>query len=293
MKWLFLLALVTLLSCSPSSPPEPNWGAEFVFKVLNRPSGDDAAEEMIERAAKVIKTRLVLLGFPYARVTALDADTLKIRVPGADPTNIRTAAFSFLRGGSLGIHEMAEASVQEAYNRSKRVPNGYRVFRNVASDKRQDLPEYRPWDADAVLIKAASIVDQGMISDAWPERTPGGTPGDAWHTAFVLSREGVKRLDEAARRLSQQRPPGLAAIVLDGEVTSTPRVTTQAMGREAMITGMATEVEARDLAKILLSGSLEVELGNVSKGPRARREPESLEYYGSPESRAPRLRKLR
>jgi len=122
---------------------------------------------------------------------------------------------------------------------------------------------------------------------------PGQAGRIVWHTAFMLSPEGAAKLDETAGRLSKQRPPGLIAVVMTGKMKSVLRITTHTIGREARITGAASEEDARDLSLILMSGSLEAELGSDLKGTSGRGEVESFTYYGTREAVAPQLQKLR
>ena len=290
MKWFTSLALAALLSCSPSTPSEPSWGADIEVKILSRPSDVKEAEKHLKRSIRVIKRRLLLGRFPNSRIELVDSDTLKVRVPGADASNILHAKYAILGGGSLKIFEMADTKVQGAYDPEGPPPVGYRGIQNVGSDKRQALPDYGTWNVNAILIKEEPLIEEDVILDAWPERNPNGAPNDAWHTVLVLSPEVTKSFNEAAHRLSQATPPGMVAIVLDGQVDLTPRITTNVINKELRITGSATEMEARTLAIILLSGTRDVTFGSSTQGSSHFATFETLKYYGKPETKAPQLR---
>ncbi len=80
------------------------------------------------------------------------------------------------------------------------------------------------------------------------------TPG--WRVVFTLNREGARKFAEATRRLVGKQ----LAIVLDGVVESAPTVQSPITGGEGEITGDFSEPEAKDLAVVLSSGALPVEL---------------------------------
>ena len=81
--------------------------------------------------------------------------------------------------------------------------------------------------------------------------------GDAgWQISFTLTGEGSRRFAEVTQRLVGQR----LAIVLDGVVQSAPVIEEAITGGQGQITGNFTEEEAKDLAVVLNSGALPVEL---------------------------------
>ncbi|HEX2069500.1 MAG TPA: SecD/SecF family protein translocase subunit, partial [Actinomycetota bacterium] len=80
------------------------------------------------------------------------------------------------------------------------------------------------------------------------------TPG--WRVVFTLNREGARKFGEATRRLTGRQ----LAIVLDGVVQSAPTVQDAITGGEGEITGDFSEAEAKNLAVVLSSGALPVEL---------------------------------
>jgi preprotein translocase subunit SecD len=79
------------------------------------------------------------------------------------------------------------------------------------------------------------------IARAYVERTPEGKPG----VGIVLTEEGALKL----ARLTKSRIGALLAIILDGSVTSTPKIMDEITGGQAQIHGNFTEEEAQSLAK--------------------------------------------
>jgi preprotein translocase subunit SecD len=77
-----------------------------------------------------------------------------------------------------------------------------------------------------------------------------------WQINFSLNGSGSKKFADATTRLIGKQ----LAIVLDGAVQSAPTVQSAITGGQGQITGSFTEREAKNLAVVLNSGSLPVEL---------------------------------
>jgi preprotein translocase subunit SecD len=86
----------------------------------------------------------------------------------------------------------------------------------------------------------------------------GGQPVDnpGWRVLFTLNSEGTDKFAEATERLLGRQ----LAIVLDNVVFSAPTVQSAITGGQGEITGDFTEPEAKNLAVVLNSGALPVEL---------------------------------
>jgi len=82
----------------------------------------------------------------------------------------------------------------------------------------------------------------------------GGQTG--WQVNFSLNKEGSTKFGDATTRLVGQQ----LAIVLDGVVESSPTVNDPITGGSGVITGSFTESEAKNLAVVLNSGALPVQL---------------------------------
>jgi preprotein translocase subunit SecD len=102
-------------------------------------------------------------------------------------------------------------------------------------------------EATAVFVTQAQV-QQG-----------GGNAG--WQVDFTLSKNGSKKFGDATTRITTQQPPmNQLAIVLDGVIQSSPTVQSAITGGSGVITGSFTEQQAKNLAVVLNSGSLPVEL---------------------------------
>jgi preprotein translocase subunit SecD len=83
---------------------------------------------------------------------------------------------------------------------------------------------------------------------------PSAQPG--WRVVFTLNKAGTKKFGDATTRLVNKQ----LAIVLDGVVESAPTVNSPITGGTGEITGNFSESEAKNLAVVLNSGALPVEL---------------------------------
>jgi protein-export membrane protein SecD len=123
-------------------------------------------------------------------------------------------------------------------------------------------------DIKYVLAKVEVSGDDVRRADAVfiPPGTQGATQF-GWLVTFELSGAGREEFGRVTRRLeplpdatSQKQPSGQLAIVLDGVVESAPGITEAITGGSGQITGDFTEAEAKNLALVLNSGSLPVQL---------------------------------
>jgi preprotein translocase subunit SecD len=86
------------------------------------------------------------------------------------------------------------------------------------------------------------------------------TANAGWQISFTLNKSGAKRFADATTKLVGQR----LAIVLDGTVQSAPTVESAITGGQGVITGTFTAQEAKNLAVVLNSGALPVELARLN-----------------------------
>ncbi len=81
-----------------------------------------------------------------------------------------------------------------------------------------------------------------------------------WQVAFTLNKDGSKKFAAATTRLVGKN----LAIVLDGTVQSAPTVQSAITGGQGVITGQFSAQEAKNLAVVLNSGALPVELARLN-----------------------------
>jgi preprotein translocase subunit SecD len=90
--------------------------------------------------------------------------------------------------------------------------------------------------------------------------TSNQTVNPGWRVVFNLNKQGSKKFADVTSKLVNQR----LAIILDGVVQSAPNVTEAITGGQGEITGNFTAQEAKNLAVVLNSGALPVELARLN-----------------------------
>jgi preprotein translocase subunit SecD len=109
----------------------------------------------------------------------------------------------------------------------------------------------------AALSKASAVFiapgTQGLSSNVQP----------GWRVTFTLNKQGRTQFANITTKLSQLPegdPKRRLAIVLDGVIESAPNIQEPITGGSGEITGSFTEAEAKNLAVVLNSGALPVQL---------------------------------
>ena len=102
----------------------------------------------------------------------------------------------------------------------------------------------------ADLTKAVAVFQSAATSNAQSLQQTG------WLVQFNLNKAGSAKFAAATTRLVGKQ----LAIVLDGTVQSAPTVQNAITGGQGVITGSFTEKQAKDLAVVLNSGALPIEL---------------------------------
>jgi preprotein translocase subunit SecD len=81
--------------------------------------------------------------------------------------------------------------------------------------------------------------------------------GNAWYVSLTFNGEGTTAFGALTTRVTTlPEPLNQVAIVLDGLVVSSPRITEPIPSGNAQITGSFTQLEAQDLANVLKYGAL-------------------------------------
>jgi preprotein translocase subunit SecD len=124
--------------------------------------------------------------------------------------------------------------------------NGDGVFTD-GTDPKYNLGKIEITGAD---LKKATAQFVSSSSNPSSNTQPG------WRVVFTLNKDGTKKFGDATTRLVNKQ----LAIVLDGVVESAPTVNSPITGGTGEITGNFSESEAKNLAVVLNSGALPVEL---------------------------------
>jgi preprotein translocase subunit SecD len=232
--------------------PVPDSGIEVGFRIGVSDADRPRIAAELQPAAR---RRLDSMEIGGAGFT-IEKDLLILRLPGATPETVTRVKRLFRTRGDLQLRPVAPLAIQKQYNEDQIVPGGYQVVENTMSARGG---EYEAYGAK-ILVQLQSALEGRHIIQAEP-RQEMGVGGNQWVTSFELDVEGAGKFDEMAEKLYNQRPPGLLAIMLDGVLKSAPAVRSAAFRGRGQISGAKSEEEAKDLAIILKTGALPVQLG--------------------------------
>ncbi len=221
----------------------PDSGVELGYRVAVTPA--------LEQAAKRRLDALMIRGAEVRKEEGL----LILRLPGADPETVLRVKRVFRPKGELHLSMAAPVAVQQKFNADGTVPAGYRV---VANEERSRGGEYEAY-GPKMLVETQPVIEGRHIVMAEPrqEMVPGGA---RWVTSLEMDAEGAQRFDAAAKKLYEMKPPGLIAILFDGVLKSAPAVQSPAFHGKAQISGAKDQDDAKDLALILRTGMLPIQL---------------------------------
>jgi preprotein translocase subunit SecD len=229
--------------------------------------------EAIDQAVSIIRQRVDSLGVVESEVTAQGSGTnrqIVISVPGDTGRRVvdlvgQTAELRFrqvLASGS-GVPAAADAGATPAAGVSA---EANARFAALDCTKPENLQGNGADDASAVLVTcdraggakyilAPAEVLGRQISKASAGLDP--QAGSSWFVSLTFDNEGTSAFGAlTARVTSLPEPTNQVAIVLDGLVVSSPRITEAIPSGNAQITGSFTQLEAQDLANVLKYGAL-------------------------------------
>lgn len=234
--------------------------------LLQAPEG--TSSEDLDKALDIIQNRVNKLGVAEPEIQRQGADKISVQLPGIE--NPEEALAVIGKTAVLEFHEVSDFGPAYASEEEALAAAG------VSSQQELDaLPGFNEvvyWPAGE-----SGGTDQWFLVTTEPQLTGAMLTGaqvsyDQFNNPKVdmqFNDEGAQifadltsKLAETAQITGQDQ---LLAIVLDGTVESAPRVLEPIEGGEAEITGKFTLDEARNLALVLQTGALPVELTSVSQ----------------------------
>lgn len=235
--------------------------------ILQAPEGTSSDD--MDQALDIIQNRVNKLGVAEPEIQRQGTDKISVQLPGID--NPQQALDIIGKTAVLEFHEVSDFG--EAYSSEADAL----AAAGVASQQELDaLPGYNQivyWPA----AESGTGTEQWFLVTAEPELTGARLTGaqvgyDQFNNPKVdmqFDDEGAQLFSEITGKLAETSQitgeDQLLAIVLDGNVESAPRVLEQIDGGEAEITGKFTMDEAKNLALVLETGALPVELTSVSQ----------------------------
>ncbi|CAM3587252.1 protein translocase subunit SecD [Nocardioides zeicaulis] len=255
----FLLVLGLLAGCAalainvkPQLGLDLKGGAQFVFQA----EGTDqtpANAENVDKTLSVLSGRVNALGVSEPTLVRQGQDRILVELPGVtSDKEAQEAEDKIGQTAKLTIHEVIAAAASPDAKPTKKDDQ-------VLPSDQGDVIEIGPTVIPGDEITSAAA-EQPQNSVEWVVSIDfNGKGGDTW--ADITGKAACNPDGDPKRRI---------AIVLDGEVISSPQVQTSVgcdvgiRGGGTQITGGYTAAQAKDLAALIEGGSLPLELKPIS-----------------------------
>ena len=234
-----------------------------VSVILTAPQGTPSP--VIDRALETVRERVDRVGVAEPDITRQGQLNIQVQIPGAGGRSQQRLLELIGRTARLEFREVLETitPASENYQETEITPGDPEdeevVFAAADVPKGQEPTLFRMGPVlltgDTLSEARSDFVDPVSVS-------PGDQPG--WRVAFQFNAEGSDRFGRITTRLAgdtgNETDNKQMAIILDRRVESAPTVNEAITGGQGVITGDFTEQEARDLAVVLQTGALPVEL---------------------------------
>ena len=229
--------------------------------------------ESIDQAVSIIRQRVNSLGVAESEVTAQGSGAnrqIVISVPGDTGRRVvelvgQTAELRFrqvLASGS-GNPAAADTAATPPAGVSADVNAKFAALDCTNAENLQGTGTDAPTDTIVACDRAgvtkyilapAEVLGRQISKASAGIDTQGG---NAWYVSLTFNNEGTSAFGALTSRVtSLPEPTNQVAIVLDGLVVSSPRITEAIPSGNAQITGSFTQLEAQDLANVLKYGAL-------------------------------------
>lgn len=215
-------------------------GSSFVVQLQK----EEGSEKVIDAAAQqqaiaVIEKRLNPDGSKDLLIAPQGEDRILVQMPGISEEEVNKVVAILEQVAKLefSIIHPQSATLAERVAKGEDVAPGWLARQDFGSVDRDDTEAEPEW----VLIKVRPDMT-GNVKRAFPQLGPQG-----WIINLEFNAEGAKQFDEIASNNQNQR----LAIIMDGEVLSSPRLLAKFYGGNAQITGQFTADEARELSSAL------------------------------------------
>ncbi|PKH38050.1 SecD/SecF fusion protein [Nocardioides alpinus] len=254
----FILVLGLLAGCAalavnvqPKLGLDLRGGAQFVFEAEGTEQTPANAEN-VDKTLEVLRGRVDALGVAESTLARQGENRILVELPGV--TNDAEAQEAEERIGTtakLTIHEVLATAEPDAEPSKKN--------NLVLPSDQGDTLEVGPTVIQGDQIGGASAVQREQSVEWVVAIDFAGSGGDTW--ADITGKAACNPSGDPKRRI---------AIVLDGEVISSPEVNTGVgcnvgiRGGATDITGNFTSTDAKDLAALIEGGALPLELKAIS-----------------------------
>ncbi|MCL5736036.1 MAG: protein translocase subunit SecD [Actinobacteria bacterium] len=219
----------------------------------------------IDQAVRIIQNRVNRLGVAEPEIQRQGQNKISVQLPGIDnPEQAlavigKTAVLEFFDVKQFGTPYSSQADALQAAGVSSTdvLPEGKEIVHWTLANGNTADQWFLVTSPPVLTGSALTGASQGYDTNNQPK------------VDMTFNDAGAKTFEEVTGKMaSTEQITGEVqrlAIVLDGEVESAPTVHEQISGGRAEITGKFTLDEARNLALVLQSGALPVELKAVSQ----------------------------
>ncbi len=254
----FILVLGLLAGCAalalnvkPNLGLDLKGGAQFVFEAEGTEQTPANAEN-VDKTLQVLRGRVDALGVAESTLVRQGENRILVELPGVtSDTEAQEAEEKIGQTAQLTIHEVLSTTEPDAEPSKK--------DNLVLPSDQGDTLEVGPTVIQGDEISGASAVQREQSVEWVVAIDFDGKGGDTW--ADITGKAACNPSGDPKRRI---------AIVLDGEVISSPEVNTGVgcdvgiRGGSTDITGSFSSAEAKDLAALIEGGSLPLELTAIS-----------------------------
>lgn len=229
--------------------------------------------ESIDQAVSIIRQRVNSLGVAESEVAAQGSGTnrqIVISVPGDTGRRVvelvgQTAELRFRQvlASGAAAPTAPDATATPVAGVSADVNAKFAAIDCTKAENLQGTGSDLPTDTIVACDRAGStkyILAPAEVLGRQISKASAGLDtqaGSAWYVSLTFNNEGTSAFGALTSRVTTlPEPTNQVAIVLDGLVVSSPRITEAIPSGTAQITGSFTQLEAQDLANVLKYGAL-------------------------------------
>lgn len=237
--------------------------------------GDEGklTSEAIDQAVSIIRQRVNSLGVAESEVAAQGSGTnrqIVISVPGDTGRRVvelvgQTAELRFRQvlASASGVPTAGDATATPVAGVSAETNANFATLDCTKAENLQGTGVDAPTDTLVACDRAGGtkyILAPAEVLGRQISKASAGLDtqaGNAWFVSLIFNNVGTTAFGALTSRVtSLPEPTNQVAIVLDGLVVSSPRITEAIPSGTAQITGSFTQLEAQDLANVLKYGAL-------------------------------------
>jgi len=225
----------------------------------------DATDDQMDQAVDIIQNRVNKLGVAEPEIQRQGETKISVQLPGIDDPEEaldiigKTAVLEFYEVKDFGdpYSSVADALAAAGVASEEDLPDGTSIIHwSMDAGNRSDQ-----W----FVVTAPPALDGSMLEGAQSSFDQFNKP----KVDMQFNDEGAELFFQVTKKMAETvqitGQDQLLAIVLDDYVESAPRVLEQISGGDAEITGDFTTTETKNLALVLQTGSLPVDLVPVSQ----------------------------